>query len=191
MDVMFFESPAKWREWLEANHATESEVIVGYFRAGVAKPGMSWKESVDEALCFGWIDGVRRKLDDESYCNRFTPRKAKSNWSEINIARVGELIAEGRMRPAGLAAFEKREAVRTGVYSYENRPADLPGHFLARLQANEVAAAYWAKLTPSMRRTLTWWVVSAKQEATQERRFATLMASAQGGELPAAARGGS
>lgn len=188
MDVLFFDSPAKWREWLDANHATATEVIVGYYRTGLSRPGITWKESVDEALCYGWIDGVRRKIDDESYCNRFTPRQAKSNWSAINIARVAELIAEGRMRPAGLAAFEKREELRSGVYSYENRPADLPEQFLSRLRADERAAAHWAKLAPSLRRTATWWVISAKQDATQERRFASLLESAREGELPAAVR---
>ena len=105
---LFFETPADFRKWLEKNHQTETELLVGYYKVGTKKPSMNWSESVDEALCFGWIDGVRRSIDEESYCNRFTPRNPKSNWSAINIKKVEELIRVGKMAAAGLAAFEKR-----------------------------------------------------------------------------------
>jgi uncharacterized protein YdeI (YjbR/CyaY-like superfamily) len=120
--VIFFATPAEFRDWLDAHHATESEVHVGYYRKHTGRQGMTWAQSVDEALCYGWIDGVRHSIDAERYTNRFTPRQPRSNWSAVNIKRVGELIAEGRMRPAGLAAFERRTDARSAIYAYENRP---------------------------------------------------------------------
>lgn len=181
--VVFFEEPAEWRAWLEANHATASEVVVGFYRKGSGKRSITWPEAVDEALCFGWIDGVRRKIDDESYSNRVTPRKARSNWSAINIARVAELTTQGRMTAAGLAAFEKRIETKSSVYSYENRPADLPGEYAAIFEANGSAWANWMATAPGQRRTLIWWVVSAKQEATRLRRLESLMAEAEKGPI--------
>jgi uncharacterized protein YdeI (YjbR/CyaY-like superfamily) len=119
MEPRFFGSPDEWRAWLEEHHDTETEVLVGYWKRGTGRPSLTWPESVDEALCFGWIDGVRRRVDDERYCIRFTPRQARSRWSRVNVERVAELARAGRMRPAGLAAFEAR--TEEGTYSYEQQ----------------------------------------------------------------------
>jgi uncharacterized protein YdeI (YjbR/CyaY-like superfamily) len=120
MNPRFFRTQNDFRRWLEENYETATEIIVGYYNVKSGKGGMTWSESVDQALCFGWIDGVRRKIDEESYCNRFTPRKANSNWSAVNIAKVAELTAKGLMKPAGIAAFEKRKESKSAIYAYEN-----------------------------------------------------------------------
>src|SRR3954454_4745898 len=121
MEATFFATPAEFRAWLQEHHDSETELLVGFYKKGSGKPSITWPESVDEALCYGWIDGVRRSLGDEAYTIRFTPRKKRSVWSNVNIRRVGELIAEGRMRPAGLAAFEARTGERSGIYSFEQK----------------------------------------------------------------------
>ena len=174
-DVTVFASPAEFRHWLEAYHATSTELWVGYYRKSVPKSSMTYREAVDEALCFGWIDGVGRRIDDEVHANRFTPRTKRSTWSAVNTARMAELTAAGRVHPAGLQEFEARTADNTGIYSYENRPADLPAKYLAQLRANAAAWTWWQEQTPGYRRAATWWVVSAKQEATRDRRLATLI----------------
>jgi len=176
-----FASAAEFRAWLAANHATGTELWVGYYKKGVPKTSVTYKESVDEGLCFGWIDGVGRRIDDEVHANRFTPRTKRSTWSTINVARMGELIAAGRAHPAGIRAFEARTADNTGIYSYENRPADLPREYLASLKANAAAWSWWQSQTPGYRRAATWWVISAKQEATRDRRMAELIADSAGG----------
>jgi uncharacterized protein YdeI (YjbR/CyaY-like superfamily) len=170
-----FDTPADFRAWLETNHGTATELWVGYYRKSVPKTSMTYREAVDEALCFGWIDGVGRRIDDEVHANRFTPRTKRSTWSTVNVARMGELIAAGRAHPAGIRAFEARTVDNTGIYAYENRPADLPPAYLARLQANEAAWRWWQAQRPGYRRVATWWVVSAKQEATRERRLGQLI----------------
>jgi uncharacterized protein YdeI (YjbR/CyaY-like superfamily) len=180
-DVRIFPAAADFRRWLEAHHGTEREVWVGYYRKGVEKPSITYREAVDEALCFGWIDGIGYRVDDESHTNRFTPRTRRSNWSAVNVRRVGELMAEGRMHPAGIAAFEARSPERTGVYSYENRPADLPDEYAARFRADDPAWTWWQAQTPSYRKAATWWVVSAKQEATRLRRLDQLIADSAAG----------
>jgi len=121
VEPTFFATPAGFRDWLEVHHADAPELLVGYYKKGSGRASMTWPESVDEALCFGWIDGIRRRIDDERYSIRFTPRRARSVWSAVNIRRAGELIAEGRMTPAGLAAFEARDEARSAIYSYEQR----------------------------------------------------------------------
>ena len=173
--VSMFGTAAEFRRWLEANHAGATELWVGFYKKGVTKRSMTYKESVDEGLCFGWIDGITRRIDEEVYAIRFTPRTKRSNWSAVNIARMGELIAAGRAHPAGIRAFEARTANNTGTYSYEDRPADLPGDYLARLKANDAAWSWWQAQRPGYRRLATWWVVSAKQQATRDRRLATLI----------------
>ncbi len=173
--VVVFAAATEFRAWLEANHDTSREQWVGYYRKGVPKPSMTYVEAVEEALCFGWIDGVARRVDEEVHANRFTPRTKRSSWSAVNIARMQALIAAGRAHPAGLAAFEARKPDRTGIYSYENRPADLPPAYRARLDADASASAWWRAQTPGYRRLATWWVVSAKREDTRERRLATLI----------------
>jgi len=188
--VDVFPSAAEFRHWLEANHDTAAEVWIGYYKKGVAKASVSYPESVDEALSFGWIDGITRRVDDEVYATRFTPRRKRSNWSAANVARVGELMAAGRMHPAGISAFEARTADKTGVYSYENRPGDLPVEYRTQLEANARASSWWQAQTPSYRRAATWWVVSAKREATRERRMTTLISDCAAGRMIAQQRNG-
>lgn len=181
--VMVFPTPADLRAWLEVHHATEAEAWIGYYRKGVPKQSVTYLQAVDEALCFGWIDGIGYRISDEVYANRITPRRRRSTWSLANVRRVGELLAAGRMAPAGVAAFEARIVDVSGIYSYENRPADLPAAQLARLRANGAAWRFWAAQTPGYRRSATWWVISAKQEATRERRLATLIEDSAAGRL--------
>ena len=172
----YFATPAAFRAWLEEHHATVTELLVGFHKTTSGKPSMTWPESVDEVLCFGWIDGVRRSLGATAYTIRFTPRKPTSIWSAINVAKVTALRAAGKMRPAGEAAFAKRTAAKTGVYSFErNKTAVLPPDQAARLAANAKATAWFAAQAPWYQRTAIHWVISAKQEATRERRFAQLV----------------
>ena len=173
--MAIFPAADEFRTWLEAHHDSATELWVGYYKKGVPKTSMTYKESVDEGLCFGWIDGITRRIDDEVYTIRFTPRTKRSTWSAVNVARIGELMAAGRAHPAGVRAFEARMEANTGIYSYENRPADLPDAYLARLKADEGAWSWWQAQRPGYRRVATWWVVSAKREATRERRLATLI----------------
>ena len=181
--VAIFRTADEFRAWLEANHDSASELWVGYYKKGASKTSMTYKESVDEGLCFGWIDGITRRIDDEVYTIRFTPRTRRSTWSAVNVARIGELMAAGRTHPAGTRAFEARTEDNTGIYSYENRPADLPDAYRARLKANKGAWSWWQAQRPGYRRVATWWVVSAKQEATRERRLATLIEDCEAGRM--------
>jgi uncharacterized protein YdeI (YjbR/CyaY-like superfamily) len=183
VNPQFFASPEQFRAWLQAHHEAETEVLVGYYKKRTGKPTMTWAESVDEALCFGWIDGVRRGIDDESYSIRFTPRKQRSTWSVVNIKRVGELVEEGRMTPAGLAAFERRTEDRSGIYSHERRrDAALEPEQEARFRANEAAWAWFQAQAPFYRRQALHWVVSAKRPETRERRLTTLIEDSAAGE---------
>lgn len=185
MEVKFFRTPAEFRAWLEKHHAAARELWVGYYRKGSGRQGITWQESVDEALCYGWIDGIRRRLDEVSYANRFTPRRPRSNWSAVNIRRVGELEREGRMRPAGLAAFAARSEERSAVYTYEQRKAELEGPYAKRLRANKDAWEFFRAQTASYRKAVSWWVTSAKREETRQRRLAQLMEdSARGRTVP-------
>jgi uncharacterized protein YdeI (YjbR/CyaY-like superfamily) len=181
----FFASGAEWRAWLERHHAMSTEVSVGFYKKATGRPSMTWQEAVDQALCFGWIDGVRHRIDDERYRQRFTPRKKGSNWSAVNIKRVKELTEQGLMAPAGLAAFAPRTPERSGVYSYENRPHELPPQYEKRIRANRAAWKFFQELPPGYRRTMIWWILSAKQDATRERRLASLIEhSAKGERIP-------
>lgn len=180
-DIRIFATATEFREWLEANHDTATEQWVGLYRKGVPKPSMTYAEAVDEALCFGWIDGQVRRVDGELRAQRFTPRRRGSSWSAINIAKVAALDAAGRMQPAGLRAFEGRDRARDAGYSYERAPQELPADWLARFRTDVRAWAYWESETPSYRRTATHWVLSAKREETRERRFATLVHDAAAG----------
>ncbi len=181
--VHVFASGGEFRTWLEENHNSATELWVGYYRKSVPKTSMTYREAVDEALCFGWIDGIGRRIDDEIHANRFTPRTKRSTWSAINVKRMGELIEAGRTHAAGIRAFEARTPNNTGIYSYENRPADLPGEYLGRLRAHEAAWTWWRQQSPGYRRVATWWVVSAKQEATRERRLAQLIEDSAAGRV--------
>ncbi|MCW5808922.1 MAG: YdeI/OmpD-associated family protein [Deltaproteobacteria bacterium] len=178
----FFADGAAFRAWLAAHHATATELLVGYYKKGTGVPSMTWPESVDQALCYGWIDGVRRSAGDDAYTIRFTPRKARSIWSAKNVARIAELEAAGLLAPAGAAALALRTPERTGVYSFERAAAAvLSPAQEARLRANAKAAAFWDAQPPGYRATATHWVISAKQEATRARRLATLIADAAKG----------
>jgi uncharacterized protein YdeI (YjbR/CyaY-like superfamily) len=182
MEPAFFESPADFRAWFEEHHESESELLVGFYKKASGKPSITWPESVDQALCFGWIDGVRRSLGDEAYTIRFTPRKPRSNWSAVNVKRMKELLAEGLVHPAGEAAYERRSDDRTAIYSYEQRKsAQLPEEFEARLRANPAAAEFYDAQPPWYRRTAAHWVISAKREATRERRLAQLIEDSANG----------
>ncbi len=182
MEPVCFSSPEEFRAWLEQHHATERELLVGFYKTATGLPSMRWAESVDEALCFGWIDGVRRTVDAERYTIRFTPRRPGSNWSEVNIRRAQELTREGRMRPAGLKAFEARRHDRSGVYSFEQRKAaELTADEIAAFRANAAAWSFWERQPAGYRKTATWWVVSAKRNGTRARRLRTLIADSEAG----------
>ena len=149
----FFKNQTDFRKWLAKNHDKATELLVGFYKVGSGKPSMTWPESVDQALCFGWIDGVRRRIDDESYSIRFTPRKPTSIWSAVNIKKVEELIKSGQMQPAGLAAFEKRTEHRSRIYAYENAPARLSPEFEKLFRANKKAWAFFTTQTPSTKKS--------------------------------------
>jgi uncharacterized protein YdeI (YjbR/CyaY-like superfamily) len=184
-DVRIFATAADFRTWLDKHHDTATELWVGYYKKGVPKTSMTYPESVDEALCFGWIDGQARRIDDEVTSIRFSPRRPTSSWSAINIAKVGQLKASGRMRPAGLRAFEERDR-RKDAPSPSDRPAqELPAEMLERLKADEAAWTDWQARAPSFRRGATAWVLSAKRAETRERRFGELLAACATGGLPA------
>jgi uncharacterized protein YdeI (YjbR/CyaY-like superfamily) len=186
MEPTFFATPDEFRAWLTEHHETETELLVGFHKKGSGRPSITWPESVDQALCFGWIDGVRRRIDDASYSIRFTPRKARSTWSAINVKRVAELTEQGLMRPAGVAAFERRSDDRTAIYSHERREAAAFDSEQERaFKADEGAWAWFQDQPPSYRRVATHWVVSAKKPETRERRLRRLIEdSAAGRTVP-------
>ena len=173
-EPIFFASAAEWRAWLERHHQTETEVWVGIHKAHTGRPSVRWAELVREALCFGWIDGQLRRIDDERHMQRFTPRRSR-RWSAVNVALVAELEAEGRMTPAGRAAFDARDTAQT-PYSTSDRPAALPPEWDARLrEADGAAAAFWDSTPPSYRKTVAFWLTDAKRPETREKRFAELL----------------
>ena len=183
METRYFETPAEFRAWLAQNHATATELGVVLHRKASGKPSMTWSEAVDQALCFGWIDSIARRIDETSRVQRFTPRKPRSNWSAVNIKKVGELTARGLMAPAGLAAFARREEARSAVYSYENRHlAALDPEREAAFKARKKAWEFFSGQPPSYRQTAIYWVMNAKREETRSKRLARLI------ELSAARR---
>lgn len=173
--ALFFPTPADFRAWLKAHHATESELIVGFYRKGCGKPSITWPESVEEALCYGWIDGIRRKLTDDSYSIRFTPRKPRSIWSKINLKTMERLIAEGRVAVAGRKVYEARNKDKTNLYSFEREAAHLSAEQESRFKKSAKAWEFWQAQVPSYRKPATWWVLSAKQEPTREKRLQELI----------------
>lgn len=182
--AQFFASAVEFREWLEVNHDRATEILVGFYKIGSGRPSITWPEAVDQALCYGWIDGVRRRIDEASYSNRFTPRRRKSNWSAVNIGRVGELQEVGLMQPSGLRAFDAREHARSVLYSYEQRTPRLDEGFEQKFRADKSAWEFFQAQPASHRKTATWWVVSAKREMTRLRRLEKLIEdSAQGQRL--------
>lgn len=173
---LFFATAADFRGWLAKNHDRATELWVGYYRKDSGRPSMTWPESVDEALCFGWIDGIRKKIDEATYKIRFTPRRAKSSWSKVNINRVAALRAAGRMRDAGLAAFARREEANSGRYSFENRQsATLSPADEREFQRDRAAWSFFQAQPPGYRRIVAWWVISAKRPETRRKRLQRLI----------------
>lgn len=179
MAPTFFEKQADFRKWLEKNHQKETELVVGFYKVDSGKSSITWSQSVDEALCFGWIDGVRTSIDKNSYQIRFTQRKPTSIWSAINIKKIEELIQQGLMQPAGLASFEKRTENRSRIYTHEVGPVNFSPGFEKQFQANKTAWDYFQSLAPSYQKLSTNWVMSAKQEATQIKRLNQLIADSE------------
>jgi uncharacterized protein YdeI (YjbR/CyaY-like superfamily) len=185
-DILFFAAPEELRDWFDANHETAGELWLGYHRKATGRPSVDWSQAVDEALCVGWIDGVRYRIDETTHAQRFTPRRKGSIWSAINVAKVAALTAEGRMRPAGLVAFEARTPEKTAIYSYERDAAAFSDEEAARFRADEAAWADWERRPPYYRKAATHWVTSAKQVATRERRLASLIEDSAAGRKPRA-----
>jgi uncharacterized protein YdeI (YjbR/CyaY-like superfamily) len=173
----FFPKPADFRKWLEKNHKRAAELWVGFYKKDSGRPSITWPESVDEALCFGWIDGIRKRVDEVSYKIRFTPRRRGSIWSAINIKRAQELTKEKRMRPVGAKAFAARREYRSGIYSYEQRPVELPERYAESLKKNKTAWEFFKAQPPSYRKLISWYVVSAKREETRLERVGKLVAA--------------
>jgi uncharacterized protein YdeI (YjbR/CyaY-like superfamily) len=177
----FFATPAAFRQWLKKNHSSVTEFWVGFHKRETGRPSITWPESVDQALCFGWIDGLRKSLGSESYVIRFTPRKTTSIWSAVNTKRAKELIRLGLMQPAGKKIFEGRDAKKSNLYSFERKSVTLGRLYEKQFRANGRAWAFFQSQPPWYRRTATWWVVSAKQAVTRERRLAVLIADSANG----------
>jgi uncharacterized protein YdeI (YjbR/CyaY-like superfamily) len=177
---LYFASPQEFYEWLEKHHESETEVYVGYWKKHTGKPSLTWSEAVDQALCFGWIDGRLNRVDEDRHMQRFTPRRPGSNWSKVNVEKVAKLTEAGLMRPAGIVAFERRTEDKTGVYSFE-RDAKLAPEYEERLRANKTAARYFDSRPPWYRRTATHLVMSAKREETRLRRLQRLIEDSAAG----------
>jgi uncharacterized protein YdeI (YjbR/CyaY-like superfamily) len=171
----FFRDPGKLRDWLRRYHASRSELWVGLYKKGSAKPSITWPQLVDQLLCFGWIDGVRKSVGEDSYTIRVTPRKSGSIWSAVNLKRAAELIDAGLMHPAGQAAYDARDEAKTNRYSFEREQVSLDAAYEAELRRNRKAWSFFSSQPPSYRKTITWWVMSAKREETQRRRLDVLI----------------
>lgn len=177
----YFASQQDFRHWLQENHNKEAELLVGFYKVESGKPSMTWSQSVDQALCFGWIDGIRKSIDSESYCIRFTPRNPRSNWSGINIKKVEEMNKLGLMHPAGIAVYEKRHDQTSEIYSYENKPERLTNEYEILFKSHSKAWDFFQLQPPSYQRTVMFWVMSAKQEQTRQKRLAELIADSEAG----------
>lgn len=174
-EAVFFETAAHWRQWLVANHDAATEIMLGLVKVGSGLAGIGYREALDEALCYGWIDGVRRTIDDKRWMIRFTPRTAGSYWSAVNRKRAEELIAEDRMAAPGLAVYERRDKSPAGHYSFEQKDS-IPFKDVEKvLKANDAAWQFFSAMPPSYRRPAVWWVVSAKRDDTRQRRLQTLI----------------
>jgi uncharacterized protein YdeI (YjbR/CyaY-like superfamily) len=179
MEPIYFKSQEEFRIWLERNHKTETELLVGYYKVDSGFPSITWSQSVDQALCFGWIDGIRRSIDNKRYCIRFTPRKPTSIWSKINIDKVGELKKKGLMHPMGLAAFNKRKKSKSGIYSFENRPEKLSDDLETVFKTSKTAWDYFLSQAPSYKKMVTFWIMSARQEKTRLARLEKLKSASE------------
>lgn len=176
MEATFFEKQADFKKWLIKNHKNEKELLVGFYKVNSGKPSMTWTESVDEALCFGWIDGVRKSIDKDRYQIRFSKRKSTSIWSAVNIRKVEELKKKGLIQPAGLLSFENRKEDKSRIYAYEKAEGKLSKEFEKQFKTNKKAWAYFQNLTASYRSPSINWVMSAKQETTRQKRLSELIA---------------
>lgn len=181
MKPIFFKSPEEFRKWLEKNHLSETELYVGFYKKHTGQPSMTWSESVDQALCFGWIDGIRKSIDEKNYQIRFTPRKPKSNWSAVNIRKIEELTKLGLMQQAGLAVFSLREEKRSEIYTYERKPHELSPEFAKKFRANKKAWTYFQAMAPGYKKHAIDWVMRAVKEETSHRRIATLIKDSEDG----------
>jgi len=182
MTARCFKTPAEFRRWLSTHHATEKELLVGFYKKVSGLPGISYKEAVDEALCFGWIDGVKHRVDEARYTHRFTPRKTSSTWSLVNTRRIKELIALKRVAASGLDAFTRRDPKKTQLYSFENRPSVFDAGLERAFRTQTKAWAFFRAQPPGYQRLATFYVMSAKQQETRERRLAVLMKSSAEGK---------
>ena len=183
MDPKFFGTAAQWRAWLQQHHAQERELLVGFYKKDSGKPSMTWPESVDAALCFGWIDGVRRRIDEVSYSIRFTPRKPRSIWSAVNTKRVAELAAQNLMHPAGTKAFAARQDDRSSIYAFEQENVLFEEGQETRFRTRKAAWKFFSAQANWYRKTATWWVISAKRQETREKRLAALIEHSEEGKF--------
>jgi uncharacterized protein YdeI (YjbR/CyaY-like superfamily) len=177
MDITFFENQKLFRDWLEKNHLKKTEIIVGFYKVKSKKPSLTWSESVDQALCFGWIDGIRRTINHESYSIRFTPRKAKSIWSAINIKKIENLTKAGLMKPEGLKAFELKNDKYSKIYSHENSPLDLSKEYIKEFEKYPIAFQYFKNQAPSYQKVIIHWIMSAKKDETKLSRLQKVIES--------------
>lgn len=182
MNPTFFKTPQKFRAWFDCNHEKKTELWVGFYKKASGKASITWPESVDQALCFGWIDGIRKSLDEESYVIRFTPRRPRSNWSAVNIKRIQELIELGLVHDNGLAAFERRTEKTSVQYAYEQGKIELNKDYEKQIKSNRKAWKYFQEMAPSYRKPSIWWVMSAKREETRLRRLGILIECCEKGE---------
>jgi uncharacterized protein YdeI (YjbR/CyaY-like superfamily) len=181
MRPTFFSSPEKFRQWLEQNHDHESELLVGFHKKSSGKKSITYAEALDEALCFGWIDGVRKNLDETSYTIRFTPRKSRSIWSNVNVNHVERLQKEGRMHAAGLEAYARRDPKRTGIYAFENEPRQLSPAYEKIFRQNKKAWKFFETMAPSLKKVSIFWIMSAKKEETRLRRLKHVIENSEKG----------
>ena len=180
----FFKTPEAFRSWLENNYDKKTELIVGYYKVGSGKPSMTWSESVDQALCFGWIDGVRRSIDENSYQIRFTPRRQDSIWSSVNIRKIKELSEKGLMHEAGLSSFKHRKEHRSEVYTHENEETEFSPAIEKQFKSHKAAWQFFQSLAPSYRKLSKNWVMGAKQQATRDKRLRELIGASEAGTNP-------
>lgn len=174
-NIKFFKTQDALRKWLEKNHNKKDELWLGYYKKTSGKQSVTYAQAVDEAICFGWIDGIAKGIDEEKYCQRYTPRRPKSIWSAVNIKKVTELTKVGRMHEAGLKTFNNRDLNQAGLYSFEQKEITMPSAYIRKFKANKKAWAYFSNMPKGYQKTATWWVISAKQEATRLRRLDTLI----------------
>ncbi len=185
MTPTFFPSPEDFRKWLDENHDTEGELWVGYYKKATKIPSMTWPQSVEEALCYGWIDGLRKKVDEKSYKIRFTPRRANSHWSQVNLKMMDDLIQNGKMQPAGLKIYQERNPAKEQLFSYERKAIQLSNEYIEQIKATPKAWEFFDNLAPGYKKQTIHWVMQAKREETRQRRLKILIESAaEGKKIP-------